>query len=483
MVILPTEKHIDWRRPPVVLIALVLLNLIVFFAYQSQDITRLQKAVEAYQQFELLEIERPAWDAYRLQNPDLYGTEELPGDDESLSYGPVMDPQFKTFIDEQSDTYIAIEKREYWKRSRAEVEFLVSRISYQAYGLIPKNISLITVFTHQFLHGGIMHLIGNMVFLLLVGFAVEAALGSKRFLLYYLVSGVFSGAAYAAYQMVIGEGEISLVGASGAISGVMAMYLALFRLRKIEFFYWFFIFTGYFRAAAIVILPAYILKELYFLYFTEGSNVAYMAHIAGFVAGAVLILVTQHLQAEVIDTDYLDGKEEVQDPYLVGLQGLYQQIGRCNFRQAWKLLQQLHQSFGKRPELKEIEYNLLRILSPDKADELLLDQFGRAANEPIILAGQVDKWRSMSADERLDLSFHRKLAFANSLLNSDYLQVCDELFTDLKKTECPAPELAELAQRLAMHFRRYNRPEKADRYARQAADLNAQGSAQAGQLI
>ena len=64
------------------------------------------------------------------------------------------------------------------------------------------------------------------------------------------------------------------------------MYLALFRMRRIEFFYWLFVFVGYVRLPALVVLPLYIAKELYFYFADPASNVAFLAHAGGFVVGA-----------------------------------------------------------------------------------------------------------------------------------------------------------------------------------------------------
>ena len=126
-----------------------------------------------------------------------------------------------------------------------------------------------------------------MFFLVICGFAVEAAIGHLRFLLFYLFSGVVAGVSHAAMDL---DSSSVLIGASGSVSAVMAMYLGVFRFKKIEFFYWFFIFVGYFRAPALLILPFYIGKELVQFYTEAGSNVAFMAHAGGFVAGLVLAL-------------------------------------------------------------------------------------------------------------------------------------------------------------------------------------------------
>ena len=160
-------------------------------------------------------------------------------------------------------------------------------LSTFTYGLTPDKNHLFTYITHQFLHGDIFHLLGNLLFLVVCGFAVEAAVGHLMFVLLYVLAGVAGGVLHVWFNS---HSTVPLVGASGAISGVMAMYLMLFRWKKIEFFYWFFIFVGYFRAPALMILPFYIGKEFYYFYTDTSSNVAFMAHVGGFVAGTVAMI-------------------------------------------------------------------------------------------------------------------------------------------------------------------------------------------------
>jgi hypothetical protein len=125
-----------------------------------------------------------------------------------------------------------------------------------------------------------------MAILFIVGYMVEETLGKWRYLAFYLLAGI--GAAgfdlvFNATRMMPG------IGASGAISGVMAMFVALYGLRRIRFFYWVLIYFNFFRAPAIIILPLWIANELYQYLFNHGSNINYMAHLGGLVAGAALI--------------------------------------------------------------------------------------------------------------------------------------------------------------------------------------------------
>lgn len=146
-----------------------------------------------------------------------------------------------------------------------------------------------TVFTSMFLHGGWFHLIGNMLFLWIFGKNVEGALGHFRHLILYLGSGV----AAALVQGLSNPGsQVPMIGASGAIAGVLGAYMMLYPRANVHVFVWIVIF---FR---IVNVPAWSLLGLWFVMqlvsgFEQASGepgVAFWAHVGGFLAGTVLVM-------------------------------------------------------------------------------------------------------------------------------------------------------------------------------------------------
>ena len=160
---------------------------------------------------------------------------------------------------------------------------------YYSWGLIPARVmageGVHTLFSHMFLHGGLMHLAGNMLFLWIFGDNMESELGPVRYLLFYL----FCGLAAAADQIWGDPGSYApMVGASGAIAGVLGGYLVLFPKARVDVL---FIFVIFFRVFAI---PAWIVLGVWFgLQILSHANaaadgVAYLAHIGGFLAGLVL---------------------------------------------------------------------------------------------------------------------------------------------------------------------------------------------------
>ena len=148
-----------------------------------------------------------------------------------------------------------------------------------------------TPVTSMFLHGGWFHLIGNMWFLWVFGNNVEDSMGRPRFVTFYLVTGL---AAAAAQVLVSPSSAIPMVGASGAVSGVMGAYLVLYPRARIHML----IFLGFFITTVVV--PAWLMLVYWFVLQALGSafagagaggGVAFMAHVGGFVAGVALIRV------------------------------------------------------------------------------------------------------------------------------------------------------------------------------------------------
>lgn len=144
-----------------------------------------------------------------------------------------------------------------------------------------------TLFSSMFLHGGWMHLIGNMLYLWIFGNNVEDAMGHLRFLVFYLLCGVAAALAQTASDP---SSTVPMVGASGAIGGVLGAYLILHPQARVLVL----IPLGFFTR--LIYVPAFLVLGLWFvLQFLaapmqqEGGGVAYWAHIGGFVAGLVLI--------------------------------------------------------------------------------------------------------------------------------------------------------------------------------------------------
>lgn len=149
-----------------------------------------------------------------------------------------------------------------------------------------------TLFTSMFLHGGWMHLIGNMLYLWIFGNNVEDALGHMRFALFYLACGL---AAAISQGYADPSSTLPMIGASGAIAGVLGAYVLLFPRAKVLVLIPLGVFSQLVRIPAMVVLGLWFLLQFVQQALTSTmadgqGGVAYWAHIGGFVAGAILIL-------------------------------------------------------------------------------------------------------------------------------------------------------------------------------------------------
>lgn len=164
---------------------------------------------------------------------------------------------------------------------------------WDTWALIPEEVTqgidLHTVITSMFLHGGWMHLAGNMLFLWVFGDNLEDEMGHMGFLIFYLASGIGAGFA----QIVTApESAIPMVGASGAIAGVMGGYLLLFPKAKVDILLILIIIFRIFTVPAWIMLGLWFGLQLFNGIATDsaGGGVAYWAHAGGFVVGALLCL-------------------------------------------------------------------------------------------------------------------------------------------------------------------------------------------------
>ncbi|HEY7056308.1 MAG TPA: rhomboid family intramembrane serine protease [Vicinamibacterales bacterium] len=161
------------------------------------------------------------------------------------------------------------------------------------YALVSANFSWTSVVTSMFLHGGWMHVIGNMLYLWIFGDNVEDRLGHARFLLFYLASGVVA----ALLQVVINPfSEVPMLGASGAIAGVMGAYFVLYPESRVLTAVFIFIFFDLVEIPAIFFLGIWFVMQLLSGVGSLGisntaGGTAFWAHIGGFVVGAIVGLV------------------------------------------------------------------------------------------------------------------------------------------------------------------------------------------------
>jgi len=174
---------------------------------------------------------------------------------------------------------------------------------FYSYGLIPSVLmghdqlpmdlyavpAYLTIFTSVFMHGGFMHLIGNMLYMWIFADNIEDSLGPKKFIIFYLLSGI--GAATAQILMDT-HSQVPMVGASGAIGGVLGAYLINHPNARVLVLIPFGFFSQLIKIKALYVLGFWFVLQFINSAMTssQGGGVAYAAHIGGFVSGVVLIL-------------------------------------------------------------------------------------------------------------------------------------------------------------------------------------------------
>jgi membrane associated rhomboid family serine protease len=169
-------------------------------------------------------------------------------------------------------------------------------------GLQPTPIPVyLTLISSMFMHGGIAHLAGNMMFLWIFGDNIENAMGHKRYLLFYLLCGVLASLAHVFSSSFLNQSTlVPSLGASGAISGVLGGYILLFPGRSVHVWILF----------GVMSLPALIVVGIWFVFQVingmgmlggneAAGGVAYAAHIGGFIAGLILVKLFQRRIARV----------------------------------------------------------------------------------------------------------------------------------------------------------------------------------------
>jgi membrane associated rhomboid family serine protease len=174
---------------------------------------------------------------------------------------------------------------------------------FRRFGLVPAELKPLALITYQFLHGGLLHLLGNMFFLFLAGPFIEDVWGRPLFAGFYLAAGAVAALMFAARYPTLDE---PLIGASGAVAGVMGAFLVRYWRTRIRFLYFFFPFRpGTFSAPAWVMLPLWFGRELVFAQSwdvaapgTGGGGVAHWAHVWGFAFGIAVAAAVSYWRIE-----------------------------------------------------------------------------------------------------------------------------------------------------------------------------------------
>ena len=184
----------------------------------------------------------------------------------------------------------------------------------------------LTVFTSMFMHGGWMHLIGNMVFLWIFGDNIEDSMGHKKFLFFYLICGLLAALLQALINL---SSPVPMIGASGAIAGILGAYLVLHPKANVNVLFWLFIFITVIKVPAFIVLSVWIVSQFFSASIGSEGGVAYFAHIGGFIAGGLLISFFKYPQIKL----FQEGNSQSFETSKFSINGMFGQGQERDFMQ------------------------------------------------------------------------------------------------------------------------------------------------------
>jgi len=290
---------ISFRSAPVTW-GLVLVNaLVVVLTLQMNEVA--QKSLDKkFQDDYYLDTQGRLYAQFIKEHPEEYSPvlNELAGmvregDQEKVSLlGSLAVRNAKFMKEAQSFPFqgdqVAIE---YWRKKILEIKEVQSVHPSYVLGLSSADLSIGKWFSYIFVHSGFVHFAGNMIFLIIFGGMIEPVIGGLATLLVFLISGLFAAVVFV---FLTGATAAPLVGASGAVSGLMALVCAVYRSYPVRFVYWLYLpFRGY---SGFVYLPAWVILGMWVTSdiagwlgtLNEMGGVAYSAHLGGEVAGVAV---------------------------------------------------------------------------------------------------------------------------------------------------------------------------------------------------
>ena len=348
------HENMEARRWPVVTLALIAINVVVFLftmsAIDNQDPelgeikSHILILAALHPELKMQTESQRLVDGFKATHPDQWAHVQSPYRDIINAYDAKIkmmeDPsKLQVEMDSLNDQLLKLSK---------------TSIAEQ-YAFIPAQPRAITYLTANFLHGGWLHLIGNMWFLWLAGFVLEDVWGRWLYSAFYLIAG----AAALQFYAWSNPGSITpTIGASGAVAALMGAFLVRFPKMKIEMA-WLFLFKLYrFKAAAYWLLPLWLGVEIFYgSLFGSSSGVAHWAHVGGFLFGALAALAIQHSGIEHKANQKIEEKLGwTNDPELEQASGMmdHGQLAEAltlltsyvatkpNSLDAWNLLRQIH---------------------------------------------------------------------------------------------------------------------------------------------
>jgi len=408
MLILPLHQPITRANFPLVTAVLILINVVVFLFLQSGDDAAAAAADRYYHGSGLARIELPLAEQHYREHPDPRLERvlaEVPAEVHSQvrSQWQQQDEVFRQRL-QAGELFADAAAHQQWQPLASEFERKRAALVTERYGLHAAQPTPLTLFSAMFLHGGLDHLFGNMLFLLALGLLVEGAVGGWVFAALYLIGGLAANAAWLAFH-----DRNMVIGASGAVAALMGAFCVLWGTRKVRFFYWLVVIFDYVKAPALALLPAWLGWELLQWRLADGDPVAYEAHAGGIVAGALLALGVRQLnwQRDAFFEEAATAAPKQDEAEAAKL------IGQMRLAEADRLLESLAQQQPGRLDIALLRHRSARLAGKAAlADRLASAALALPARRPDQLREQ---WGLLSEVQRAG-------GAVSSLLKLDLLQ-------------------------------------------------------------
>ncbi|MFI5166188.1 MAG: rhomboid family intramembrane serine protease [Thermoanaerobaculales bacterium] len=280
------------RRLPWVSIAIIVANVVAFVAIGASS-SRVEEEANTKAREALAFWQKHPYLAF----PEKLLSDRTPAERRQFL---VLTEVMKTVGPARPENPDQVEREQHeLDRMMNEIQETIQHHPNLRWGLVPAHPRPVTFLTSLFMHAGWLHLLGNMLIFYITGPFVEDAFGRPLFAALYLASGVVASLAHIA---AFPHTSAPLVGASGAIAGIMGAFLVRFARAKVRFFWVFWLFLlaryGTFAVPAWIVLPLWLLQNLFFAGLSSQAGVAYWAHVGGFLFGFVAAVGIKALRIE-----------------------------------------------------------------------------------------------------------------------------------------------------------------------------------------
>lgn len=469
MLILPYQTRFALRSAPIVTLALILVNALVFFVAQARDDRAFERAFDYYEQSDLPRIELAHYQDWLARQADAPGARARLGElqdalrahdaDRALALMQEDDGFAQALEDLRA---VTPDDPEFltWRDQRNRFDALLQSPTADAFALARDLAQPWRFVSYQFMHGDLGHLLGNAVVLLLAGSFAEPALGRLRFLVGFLLSGAAAGALHLALS------DAPLIGASGAIAGAMAMVAILYRLQRVPVFVWLLFYFDTARMPALWLLPVWIANELWQWLAAGEESIAYAAHVGGLLFGAAFAWLLRPAAGRQTPLPAESESGAEQRARLQLQQRAEQAAGRLDIAQAARLFAELATQYPMRSDYAAASYHVAALGEDDEALRRAAEHALAARPARIDAALRRAYLQMAQPNTRALLSFDAQLRLVRELARASEdaaaLNLIDALLADERIRADRARELADCLQALIRDYASSGRTQQAE---------------------